>query len=400
MPWFEYEGLTPGGTPLTGRIEGADADAARAELGRMQVSIRELRPAGSAPAGPARLSPDELIFFNQQLAGLAEAGLALDEGLAQLAQDVQSPRLRGWIAGVVEDLRRGMTIDQAFAAREAGLPVLYSQVVRAGVETGRLPVVLLNLNQHLQTAGTTRRLLWEAVSYPLVVGALALVVVSFFFTLVVPRFRSIFADFGTQLPGITVLALRIADNFLIILTVFAAAVVGLIALWHMLRWSPGGRQMRESLVLAVPLIGGIHRSSLIARFLRAVSVAVDTGMPLARAIRLSSDATGSTLLRVDAERLAGGLEHGLPIMQANQNARLIPPLFGYCVQAAGGRGDLSVAVGQLAQSYENRAVYGQSLIRALLLPVFILIIGNVLFFAILAMFLPLVHLINAVSSGS
>ncbi|MEP0844314.1 MAG: type II secretion system F family protein [Phycisphaerae bacterium] len=398
MPWFNYEGQAPGGTAINGTIQAADTAAARGELERMRVSIRELELAPTPPPA-GRISPDELMFFNEQLIGLSRAGLALDEGLAQLARDVQSRRLREWIEGLVQDLRRGLTIDQAIALRESGLPVLYSQAVRAGVETGRLPCVLLSINQHLRLASDTRRLFWEAISYPLVVGTLALCVMSFFFIAVAPKFKEIFQDFGTSLPALTILALEIAEHFPLILAVSGGVLAGLILIWWSLRFCERGRRWRERIVLAIPILGGVHRASLIARFLRAASVGVQMGMPLPRAVRLAADATGSRLLHADADLIARHLELGIPIDQACQGARIIPPLFAYCVKAAAERDDLPAALAQLARSYEDRAVHAQRLLRAVLLPLFVVLVGGFLMLAVVAMFLPLVHLVNSVSGG-
>src|SRR5690606_32586374 len=107
MPWFEYEGQTPGGTAIAGRIEARTREAAMDELGHMLIEVRELRADADPSAQSAGLSENDFLFFNEQLASLSQAGIALDEGLALLARDIESPRLRRWIEGLVEDLRRG-----------------------------------------------------------------------------------------------------------------------------------------------------------------------------------------------------------------------------------------------------------------------------------------------------
>jgi len=399
MPWFEYDGLTVGGTAIAGRIEAIDPDRARKELAHMQIDVREVRAAEPPSRKTAVLTEDDLVFFNEQLASLAEAGIALDEGLAQLARDLSSSRLRTRIEGLVEDIRRGVPIDQAIAAREAGLPLLYSRVIRAGIESGELPATLLNLNQHLRLTGTTRRMLWELVSYPVLVLVIAVAISSVFFGFMVPHFKDIFKDFGTALPGLTVLILEISDRFWVILIILAAVLAGLTLIWRMLRFSAAGLAWRESILLGLPVVGRVYRASVVARFLRAVATSVATGIPLPQAMRLGSGATGSTLLTQDAERLAGEVEQGRSIFVANQSARLIPPLFGFCVQVAAGRDALPVAVGQLARSYENRAVHTQAMLRVLLFPALIILVGAFLGIGIVAMFLPLVTLINAVSGG-
>ncbi|MGQ9651142.1 MAG: type II secretion system F family protein [Phycisphaerae bacterium] len=399
MPWFEYEGLTPGGTAIAGHVEAANRERALADLAQIRIEVRDIRAAGQVPQSRAAISEDDLVFFNEQLASLTEAGIALDDGLAQMARDIESPRLRGWINALVADLRSGIPLDRAIAAREQGLPLLYSRVIRAGIDSGELPATLLNLNQHLRLAGNIRRLVWEVVSYPLLVAGIALTVISAFFILVVTQMKEVFADFGTALPSLTVFLLKIGEHYPLIRIATGCAVGALAAMWTSLRFSEKGLSLRESILMSIPVIGRVYRASLIARFLRSVSTAVATGIPLPQAMRLGGGATGSVWLAADAERLAAEAEKGRSVFVASQTASIIPPLFGFCVQVAVGRDALPTAIGQLARSYESRALHAQSMLRTLLFPLLVIVLGGFLAFAIVGMFLPLVTLINSVSCG-
>jgi type II secretory pathway component PulF len=401
MPWFEYEGLTPGGTAIAGRIESSSSTAAREDLARMGVDLRQLVESHAPVRRRAGLREDDLIFFNEQLASLAQAGLALDDGLEQLARDVHSPRLRVWLDGLVHDVRRGIPIEAAIATREEGLPVLYSRIIDAGIKSGELPATLLNLNQHLRLTGNTRRMMWEIVSYPLIVLLLGGTLGSVFLLFVVPKFVDIFADFGTELPGITLLLFNMSHWFLhgrpagwmiVWLTPLVIALC-----WHMLRYSMAGRSIRENIVLSIPILGRVHQASIVARFLRSVATAVAAQIPLPQALRLSADATGSRLLTRDAEWLATEIERGHSIFIANQSTRVIPPLFGFCVQVGSGRDALPNAIGTLSKSYENRAMHSQVMLRTFFFPAMIIIVGGLIGFAIVALFMPLVHLVNSVS---
>src|SRR5690606_6215544 len=122
--------------------------------------------------------------------------------------------------------------------------------------------------------------------------------------------------------------------------------------WHFLRYSTTGLRLRERVVLMIPVIGRVHRASVISRFLRSVATAVTTGVPLPQAMRLASQATGSAMLERDADYLASEIEQGHSIMTAARSARVIPPLFGFCTQVATSRDSLPVAIAELARSYE------------------------------------------------
>lgn len=399
MPWFEYEGTCLNGTAIAGRIEAESHDAAcRMLTETMQLTISDLRAAATSPPRTP-IGADDFIFFNEQLASLASAGIALDEGLQQIARDVTSPRLRRLIEAVAADLRRGEPLERAIARHEADLPVLYSRVIRAGVQSGQLSATLLSLNQHLRLMGETRRLLWETLTYPLFVLLLAMGIASLFLVFIVPKFREIFHDFGTQLPFVTMLLLDAADVFPTVLIVAGVAVVAAAVAWRILQTTPGGRAVREAIIAHIPVVGRVYRASLVARFVRSVATCVQAGITLPETLRLAGGVTGSPRIGIEAERAAVAVEQGRSVLDAEQKGAWIPGIFGYTVQVSLGRDALPAALLQLSRTYEARAVYIQGLLRALLLPTLVVVVGLMIGFGVIALFMPLVSLINCVSGG-
>lgn len=398
MPFFEYRGQCSSGTAITGRIEASDHDDAMMQLNAMGLQSIELE-ASSPPPSRKRLGADDFIFFNEQLASMAGAGIALDEGLRSLAKEVCGPRLRKVIESVADDVRDGTPLDRALEAHEGQLPVMYSRVIRAGMTSGQLSSTLMNLSQHLRVAAETRRIVSESLTYPAGVLLLAFGLLSFVALVLIPGFRPIFLDFGVQLPLATMAMLDFAEAFPTLLVV-GGVVLGLLTVaWMAMRGSAAGRRMRESVVLRLPLVGRVLRSSLVARFLRAVALSVGNGIALPDSVRLAAGATGSASLSADADRVAEGIERGETVMSACQSVRLIPPLFGYVADIAGSRGGLDDALVQLARAYDMRTVHQQSMLRRALVPLAVLVVGVSVGFCILSMFLPLVSLIDSVSSG-
>jgi len=399
VPWFEYEGHCPNGTAMAGRIEAETFEDAREMLTEnMRLSLSDIREAKAPPPAHA-IGQEEFIFFNEQLASLASAGMALDEGLQQLAKDVQSPKLKGFIEAVVQDLQAGASLEQTIGRHEDRLPVLYSRIIRAGIQTGRLPAMLLNLNQHLRLMGETRRILWETLSYPILVLGLAFTIMSGFFLFVVPQFRMIFADFGIGLPSLTELVLRTSLIYPTILMTGCIVIPAMIIAWRLLRFTCLGRLIRESIAAHLPIVGRVYRESLLSRFVKSMSLCIQAGLTLPDALRLAGDVTGSRVLCTDAEHVAAAAERGESVLNATQLCRFIPSIVGYTLQVAVGRDALPAALMQLSRSYESRAVHLQSMLRTILLPIAILIIGFMIGLIVLALFLPLASFINAVSGG-
>jgi len=398
MAWFEYEGHCPGGTAISGRIEAVDHAGARQQLDQMNVSLTELRPAGPPPRRRP-LGREDFIYFNQQLASLAEAGLALDDGLRQMARDVQSPRLRRLLEEVAQDVSAGKSLEQAIEQRQDQFPLLYARVLRAGVASGNLPETLLNLNTHLQLMADTRRLIWEAVSYPLTVLILGVLVLGAVCTFVLPSFRPIFQDFDVELPALTGGLMAMEDYYWPTVVAIVVVVAGVTLASRTLRFSEWGRRIREAALLRLPLVGRLYSASLLARFSQSAALCAASRMPLPDALRLAADATGSPTLGADADRLARAIEQGGSTMVVTESTGLIPRLFGYSLQAAGGTGGLPDVLQQLADGYSRRADHVRAVVRSVLAPGCIVVLGVFLGMCIIGLFLPLVSMVNAVSGG-
>ena len=398
MPFFRYEGQFANGAAANGTLEAPSLEDAQRKLAALEIAaaqVEEVKP--ETPR--ARMGVDDFIFFNEQLASMAASGMVLDEGLRQLAKDVDSPRLRHAIEGMADDARAGVPLDQALSRHEGRLPVLYGRVVRAGIETGKLPAVLFNLSHHMRVVQETKRILVETLAYPFTVLLMAMAIICFLFLAMIPSFETIFADFDTSLPWSTLMIISISRYMPAALTVGGVVLAALVIAWLLFRWHPVTRAAQEWFVLRVPLVGKVFRASLVSRFCRAVALSVSSGIPLPSAMRLASGATGSRVLDSEAERLAVCIEQGGTSALGDLKTSIIPKLFGYVVSVSTTRDALPEALAQLAVAYDQRASHSQAMVRGWLVPFSLIFVAGVIGFCILSLFLPLVALIESVSSG-
>jgi type IV pilus assembly protein PilC len=167
--------------------------------------------------------------------------------------------------------------------------------------------------------------------------------------------------------------------------------------WLLLRTTPGGRAVREAMVAGVPVVGRVYKASLIARFIRSVATCINAGVTLPEALRLAGGVTGSPRLITESSRVAEAAERGDSVFNATQLCGWIPAMFGYTIQAALGRQNLPTALMELSKAYEQRATHIQSMLRVLLFPALVCVVGLIIMMGIVALFLPLVTLINSVS---
>src|SRR2546421_2594889 len=248
---FAYQAQTLHGQAVAGTIDAANIDQAQRLLAGLRLRVLHIEPV-KRPERAKALSGDDFIAFNLQLAHLTAAGLPVEHGLRLIAQDMRRGRLKATINQLAGEMERGTSLDQAFEKFKDRFPPLYSRLVAAGIRSGDLPGVLLNLGRHMDLVTRLRATLWRAASYPLMVlGGLAAVVL-FLGLVVIPQFRGIFADFGVRLPLITRALLAVPALMPLLIALLALIVIGLPLLWQILKRSGRGPAVVDAIVLPLP----------------------------------------------------------------------------------------------------------------------------------------------------
>jgi type II secretory pathway component PulF len=399
MAIFQYDALTSAGRLMKGTIEAASPQEASGQLSAMGLLVNTLEKARQDQPRTS-IGRNEFLLFNQQLASIARAGIPLERGLRELAQDVSSPAMRQLIEDIAADLEAGVPIEEAFAKREKHFPPLYGRILKAGVETGRLSEMLTSLNRHLELAGQTRRIVFEAMSYPAVIFVLGAIIITGVFRFIIPQFRTILQEMVSgKLNPITNAVLGLADN-IIPFWLGVAIIVGILAaVFTALSSSPAGRRFRERLFLRLPVIGRLYHNSILSRMSEAMALLIGAGCDIPEALRLGAVTSGSEMLALESDVVAGQIERGTNVLEAGQGARMLPRLFLYSVQLGAQRNELQDNLYSLGQMYADQARAGQSRLQSFLLPMMIIVIGGVIATAILGVFLPMIQVITSLSSA-
>jgi type IV pilus assembly protein PilC len=399
MATFEYNALTSAGRLMKGTIEAGTHQEAGELLKQMQLVVNSVEKAELKKPKTA-IGRNEFVLFNQQLASITKAGIPLERGLRELAGDISSRSMRRLVDAVADELEAGVSIEQAFEKRQKHFPPLYGRILKAGVETGRLSEMLTSLNRHLEMATQTRRIIFEAMTYPVVILVLASIILTGVFLFIIPQFGEVLKEMteGSQLPGLTRLFLSMATNVVPFWTAVGFVIAVIVALFVILSASAAGRRFKESLLLKTPVIGRVYHSSMLSRMAEGLAIMVAAGSDMPVSLRLSSGATGSDKLILESESLAAQIEQGANILEAGQLCRMIPRLFLYSIQLGTQRNELQDNLYSLGQMYAEQARCGQARLQAILLPVMLIGVGCFLAMTILAMFLPIISIITALSS--
>ena len=398
MATFEYNALTSAGRLMKGTIEAGTNQEADELLTQMQLVVNSVEKATLKKPKTA-IGRNEFVLFNQQLASITKAGIPLERGLRELAGDISSRSMRRLVNAIADELEAGVSIEKAFEKRQKHFPPLYGRILKAGVETGRLSEMLTSLNRHLEMATQTRRIIFEATTYPAVILVLAAIILTGVFLFIIPQFAAVLEEIaGGRLPGLTRLFLSMATNVVPFWTAVGIVIAVIIALFAMLSTSASGRRYKESFLLKIPVIGRVYHSSMLSRMAEGLAIMVAAGSDMPVSLKLSSGATGSEKLTLESETLATQIEQGANILEAGQLCRMIPRLFLYSIQLGTQRNELQDNLYSLGQMYAEQARCGQARLQAILLPVMLIGVGCFLAMTILAMFLPMIGIITALSS--
>jgi len=399
MATFEYNALTAGGRLMKGTIEAATPEEAGKQLAQMGLVVNAIEK-GKTERPRTSVGRGEFLLFNQQLASITRAGIPLERGLRELGQDINSKSMRRLIEEIATDLETGVSIEEAFRKRERHFPQLYGRILKAGVETGRLGEMLTSLNRHLELAGQTRRIVFEAVSYPAVVFFLASIIVTLVFTFIIPQFRAVLDEMVRgELNPVTQGLFAVAQNIGPLWILGGVVVGALILVAGALSASAPGRRFKESMLLCVPVVGHLYHHSVLSRMAEAMAMLVGAGCGMPECLRLGAVASGSEKLVHDSERLAQRVEQGTNILEAGYESWMLPRLFLYSVQLGAQRNELQDNLYRLGEMYANQARAGQSRLQAILLPVMLVFVGSFLGVTILAMFLPMIQVVTSLSAA-
>jgi type IV pilus assembly protein PilC len=390
---FQYIAINPAGESIIGTINGTGLPQARAQLESLSLQIQSISAVDSS-AKIKPLSSSDFASFNQYLAQLTSSGMPLEQGLRLIATDLKSGRLADATRQLADDLDRGQSLSEAFGKHRSQFPPLYGNLVDAGIKANNLPAMLFNLGRHLELVNRLRGALWKAFAYPAAVTAAFFLLLTFLCVFVMPKLQEIFKGYGMRLPVVTQIILVVASLLPAILIILGCVAGVIILLMVFSSFSATVREPLRAVAFRLPLVGPILRSNLIARWCDAVQLGVAAGLDLPGAIQLATTAVDVPRLRSDAQQLTDALTAGQPLSNIDR-PRILPATIPAVMQLASTHGNLPESLAGLAHMYQQEAELRLTALPSIIVPILITILAMMVGFVIIAMFAPLVALLQS-----
>ena len=389
---YSYVAFTKDRKLIKGKVSAATEEAAGRLLNFSGYQIIQLKPRRglfdfsriSAAFGSVKTA--EIVMFSRQLALLLESGIDIVASLELLRDQMSNRTFARVIDEVIADIRGGGSFASALSRHPRVFPTVYSRAIAAGERGGSLEVVLRQMAEYLEKSVLTQQKIRNALSYPIVVSVIAILVVLLLVIVVMPTFTGLYSAFDVELPAVTRALIAITDWFarywLYLIVGLAAVGLGLYTYFR----TPSGKMVRDRMVLGMPMIGKVVLLNELSRASRTMSLLFRVGIPLPDIMTMTVDSAGN---RVVAKALAD-VQHGLLLGEGlstpmSQN-KLFLPLMVQMVAVGEETGNLDKTLNTVITSFDFEADERTNRLVGLIQPALMVFIGIVVGFIAVAMF--------------
>ncbi len=401
MAAFEYEALDAGGKRTRGLLSADSEAAARRELRRRRLAPLSVSRAGEGGAkrgffeslfGPAPMKARDLTGATRQLATLIGAGMPVEEAVGVVGSQASGTPTARVLLGVRAKVTEGERLSDAMAAHGRSFPAVYRAMVAAGEGAGGLGQVLDRLADYLEKAEQFKRKVGSALIYPGVLGTMAILVVVFLLTFIVPRISEQLTSMGQTLPAITAFVIGLSDGMAQIWPFLLAGVLTLVVASALALRREAVRTARDSLFFKLPLLGGFIGKVEAARFARTMGILIEAGAVLPDALRASRRAAGNLAFRDMLASVIEQVETGRGLADALRATKAFPAILVYMVAAGERSGRLADMFERAADHLEADVDGAVSTGLSLLEPGIIIFMAGIVLTIVLAILLPMIQL--------
>jgi type IV pilus assembly protein PilC len=422
MPTFAFEAMNSSGQEVKDEVEASDSQEAIAKIrqkGYFPTKVREKAgkksvkkkgakedvtqtPTRKMPISIGGVPRKQLVSFTRQLSTLQDAGLPILRSLQILEQQQKPGLLKAIIGGVADEVEGGGTLSDAMSKYPKAFDKLYVNMINAGEAGGVLDLILARLADFMEKAAKLKKKVIGAMIYPAVVISIAVGIVTMIMIFVIPKFEDIFRDFHLQLPGPTQLLMNISHfmappvNGWIYIIAAPFVLMGLIRL---IRMSEGGKYAVDVVKLKIPILGAILGKTAVARFTRTLGTLISAGVPILDAINITKETAGNEVFARALVKVHDAIREGESMADPLRATKVVDAIVVNMIDVGEETGDLDKMLMKVADNYDSDVDVLVSSLISILEPVMVVILGVIVGFIVIALFMPMITLIQGMTSG-
>jgi type IV pilus assembly protein PilC len=438
MPTYLYEAMDQTGQEIKDELEAASEEEAQATIRQMGYYVTKLSVKRARKTGPSKakkrgktftlggVNSKQLTTFTRQLSILQDAGMPVLRSLKILETQSKPGAMKNCLIDVCDEIEGGATLSEAMSRSPKVFDRLYVNMIKAGEAGGALEVILKRLAEFQERSQALKRKVKGALVYPVTVVTFAVGILTFIMLKIVPAFEKIFKDFEATLPAMTQMLIS-ASNF--VGKWWWVLPVGPISLWlfiKLLRKFPPGRLGWDMFMLKMPIFGQLVEKNIVARTMRTLGTLVASGVPILEALHITRETSGNAVFErlyqkvYDAIREGESIskpmkEHarmtfhpfaaffwilfiagpvGLLMYMTRMTSRIIDDMVVNMIDVGEETGELDTMLYKVADNYDEEVSVLTEALMSLMEPLLIIVLGGLVGFIVIALFMPLIALIQ------
>jgi len=400
---FNYTVRDRTGREITGSLEAENSDVLAGKLRQMGyfvVSVDEVKVSLSKKEihiFGVKVKTEAVTIFTRQFATMINAGLPLIKCLSILAQQTESSSLADIITDCQREVEAGRSLSEALSKHPEAFPNLYVAMVRAGELGGMLDDVLLRVADQLEREAEIRKKVKSAMTYPVAILGLSLILLTGMIVFVVPRFTAMFKQLGGDLPTFTKALVGISHfvggwGGLVII----ACIVGFVIAERRFKATDKGRYAIDKMKLRLPFVGSLFHKTAMSKFSRSLGTLLSSGVPILGALEITGETTGNMVVTRALEDVRAGVKEGETIAQPLSQAAVFPPMVTQMIAIGEETGALDVMLGKVSEFYDTEVNAGVDSLTSTLEPLLMMFLGVTVGLIVIALYLPIFRVITMI----
>ncbi|MBU9919072.1 MAG: type II secretion system F family protein [Fusobacteriaceae bacterium] len=401
MARFNYVAVDKQGKREKGMMEAVDEQDLKKKLrlqGLVLVSFTMVGKSSKTKGFKFQSSVNsyDLTLITRQMATMLESGIALLRVIGIIEKQAEKPKLKEMFGQIKNDVSQGQTLSSALAKNPKYFDKLYVSMVKAGEASGSLDVVLVRLAKSKEDSEELKGRVKGAMIYPVIVVAVSFIIVYGLMSFVVPRFVEMFAGAGMEMPALTQVVINISAVMAKFWHVILVAVVGGLYLLIKTIKTPKGKEKFDKFVLKIPMIGTLLRKVSVARFTRTMATLLSSGVPILLAFDIASETSGNTVISKAVVLARNSIKEGNTIAKPLEQSGEFPVMVTQMIEVGEESGTITEMLNKISDFMETDIKQGIQALVSAMEPLAIVIMAVVVGTIVIALFLPLFSISDAI----
>jgi type IV pilus assembly protein PilC len=395
---YSWEGTDRKGAKLTGELNGHNQALIKAQLRKQGITPIKVRKKSISIFGEGKkIKPMDIAFFTRQMATMMKAGVPLLQSFDIIGESSDNPRMRSLVNEIKQEVAAGNSFAFALKKKPEYFDDLYCSLVDAGEQAGALEALLERVATYKEKTEALKAKIKKAMTYPIAVVIVAMIVSAILLIKVVPQFQSVFSSFGAKLPAFTLMVIGLSE---LLQKWWYIVIAGVwLAIFLFRRAYKTSQKFRDTLdraLLKVPVVGPLIYKSSVARYARTLSTTFAAGVPLVEALDSVAGATGNVVFKNAVNQIKLDVSTGIQLNVSMRSTGVFPTLAIQMAAIGEESGSLDGMLDKVATYYEDEVDGMVDNMTALMEPFIMAVLGVVVGGLVIAMYLPIFQLGNVV----